>query len=222
MNSRKPAWSPWPTRATRAAPGRRSRTGERTSPGRSKKPTAPTRNSARRASGRTRSSSHGKSSASSAAAPGAPGNSRKPFTHWRTDLDPKTGWSGGFSCVIGNPPWERVKLQEQEFFASRNPKIANAPNAAARKKRIAALADTDPALYHEFQNELRKASGWSYFLRESGRYPADRPRRHEHLRRLRRNRPHGHRSAGPKRLGPATGIATEVTTAPFFGDLVPK
>ena len=38
-----------------------------------------------------------------------------------TGIDPATGWSGGFSCVIGNPPWERVKLQEQEFFASRSP-----------------------------------------------------------------------------------------------------
>ena len=43
-----------------------------------------------------------------------------------TDIDPATGWAGGFSCVIGNPPWERVKLQEQEFFASRQPEIANA------------------------------------------------------------------------------------------------
>ena len=60
-----------------------------------------------------------------------------------TDIDPATGWAGGFSCVIGNPPWERVKLQEQEFFASRSPVIANAANAAARKKLIAALADSD-------------------------------------------------------------------------------
>src|SRR5258708_5541920 len=28
--------------------------------------------------------------------------------------------------------WERIKLQEQEFFASRDPEIAEAPNAAAR------------------------------------------------------------------------------------------
>ena len=91
------------------------------------------------------------------------------------DIDPATGWAGGFSCVIGNPPWERVKLQEQEFFASRQPEIANAANAAARKKLIAALADSDSpadrALSDEFQAELRKAAGWSHLLRESGRYP---------------------------------------------------
>jgi hypothetical protein len=93
-----------------------------------------------------------------------------------TDIDPATGWSGGFSCVIGNPPWERVKLQKQEFFASRSPAIAQAPNAAARKKLIAALPDSDsPAdrtLYQEFQAELRQAAGWSHLLRESGRYPS--------------------------------------------------
>ena len=64
-----------------AAPGRRSRTKGRTSRNRRKRPTAPTRDSAPPASGRTRSSKHGRSSPSSAAARGAPGNSRKPFTY---------------------------------------------------------------------------------------------------------------------------------------------
>ena len=49
----------------------------------------------------------------------------------------RTGWEGGFSVVLGNPPWERVKLQEKEFFDERDPDIAGAPNAAARKKLIA-------------------------------------------------------------------------------------
>ena len=31
---------------------------------------------------------------------------------------------GGFDAVIGNPPWERIRLQEQEFFASRSPERA--------------------------------------------------------------------------------------------------
>src|SRR5579885_2831457 len=32
----------------------------------------------------------------------------------------------GFDVVLGNPPWERIKLQEQEFFAARDPEIAQA------------------------------------------------------------------------------------------------
>jgi hypothetical protein len=137
-----------------------------------------------------------------------------------TDVDPKTGWSGGFSCVIGNPPWERVKLQAQEFFAARNPDIANAPNAAVRKKLIAALPDTDTTLYNEFQAELRKSAGWSFLLRESGRYPL--------TGRGDVNTYAVFAETARTVIGPRgrsglvlpTGIATDATTAPFFSDLV--
>src|SRR5215813_190643 len=73
--------------------------------------------------------------------------------------------------MLGNPPWERVKLQEEEFFASRDPEIAKAKNAAARKKMIAALPESNPALAIEWETSLRIASSESKFLRLSGRYP---------------------------------------------------
>lgn len=81
-----------------------------------------------------------------------------------------TGWYGGFDAVLGNPPWERVKLQEQEFFAVRDPQIAQAPNAAARKRLIVKLVDENPALYTEFQAAKRRAEGESHVLRNSGRF----------------------------------------------------
>ncbi|RAO19434.1 Eco57I restriction-modification methylase domain-containing protein [Micromonospora noduli] len=90
-----------------------------------------------------------------------------------TDIDPATGWAGGFGCVLGNPPWERIKLQEQEFFAQRDEAIATARNAAARKKLIAALQGNPDGrpLYEEFEAAKRKAEGESHFLRNGGRYP---------------------------------------------------
>ncbi|MFN8017150.1 MAG: DNA methyltransferase [Acidimicrobiales bacterium] len=84
------------------------------------------------------------------------------------------GWSGGFSVVLGNPPWERVKLQEQEFFAERRPEIAGAANASARKRLIESLAGgdaADQALYHDFQMAVRRTEGEGLLLRGSGRYP---------------------------------------------------
>lgn len=55
----------------------------------------------------------------------------------------QTGWKGGFDVVLGNPPWERVKLQEKEWFASRRPDIANAQNSAARARMIRELKRED-------------------------------------------------------------------------------
>lgn len=78
---------------------------------------------------------------------------------------------GGFDCVLGNPPWERIKLQEQEFFASHAPAIAGAPNAAARKKLIAKLPETDATLWAAWCAALRKSEGESRLVRATGRYP---------------------------------------------------
>ena len=100
---------------------------------------------------------------------------RHRFFHWPLEFpevfDGRATVTTGFDVVLGNPPWERVKLQEKEFFAGRHAPIANAPNAAARKRLIQALASQDPALYRSFRSALRDADGHSRFLRDSGRYP---------------------------------------------------
>ena len=95
------------------------------------------------------------------------------FFHWHLAFPEvfEDGGGGGFDCVLGNPPWERVKLQEKEWFAERSPEIANAPNAAARKRMIRALADDDPELYRAFLDALRQSEGWSHLMRNTGRYP---------------------------------------------------
>ena len=95
------------------------------------------------------------------------------FFHWHLAFPEvfEGGGGGGFDCVLGNPPWERVKLQEKEWFAERSPAIADAPNAAARKRMIRALADEDPEFYQTFVDALRQSEGWSHLMRNSGRYP---------------------------------------------------
>ncbi|WP_281968588.1 Eco57I restriction-modification methylase domain-containing protein [Roseovarius nanhaiticus] len=90
--------------------------------------------------------------------------------HWPLEF-PDIMQRGGFDIVLGNPPWERVKLQEQEFFALKDQEIATAKNAAARKKLIAALEQTNPRLSKEWNDALRAAATESHFMRESGRFP---------------------------------------------------
>lgn len=66
---------------------------------------------------------------------------RETFFHWWTSFPTVfgAGSRGGFDAVIGNPPWDRIKLQEVEWFAERSPAIAAQSRAADRKKMIAAL-----------------------------------------------------------------------------------
>jgi hypothetical protein len=96
--------------------------------------------------------------------------SRYHFFHWHLAF-PEAIACGGFDIVLGNPPWERVKLQEKEWFSERRPDITNAPNAASRKRLIAKLNTEDPTLYLQFSDAKRQAGGESQLLRHSGIYP---------------------------------------------------
>jgi hypothetical protein len=97
------------------------------------------------------------------------------FFHWHLAF-PEVFARGGFDLMLGNPPWERVKLQELEFFARRHPAIAGAPNKAARERMITSLgsadaAPEDKALLLEFEEAKRSADAVGLFARASGRYP---------------------------------------------------
>ncbi|MDJ0728740.1 MAG: N-6 DNA methylase [Crocosphaera sp.] len=93
----------------------------------------------------------------------------KRFFHWCLEF-PEVFDNRGFSCVLGNPPWERIKLQEKEFFASKDEAIATAKNKAARTKLIKQLAQTNPKLLQEFEEAKHDADAQGKFIRESARF----------------------------------------------------
>ena len=144
--------------------------------------------------------------------------------HWPLEF-PDVMAGGGFDLVLGNPPWERIKLQEQEFFAARDPEIAEAPNAAARGRLIAALANAAPgtperALHEALEAAKRLAEAASVFARGSGRFALTGRGDvntyalfAEHFADL---------ASARARAGVIvpTGIATDATTAPFFAALI--
>ena len=78
---------------------------------------------------------------------------------------------GGFDAVIGNPPWDRIKLQEIEWFASRAPELALAPTAAARREGIQRLRDQGASLAKDFDAAKAQAESLSQVVRSSGDYP---------------------------------------------------
>jgi len=95
------------------------------------------------------------------------------FFHWHVEFPSvfATPEESGFDVMLGNPPWERIKIQQEEWFAERAPEIAEARNAAERKRLIQELRTTRPYLFDEFVAEQRRASGEAALLTNSSRYP---------------------------------------------------
>ena len=81
------------------------------------------------------------------------------------------GIHGGFDAVIGNPPWDRMKLQQVEWFASRRREIALARRAADRKRMIADLEKAGDPLAHDFATASERAVAATRMARTSGDYP---------------------------------------------------
>ena len=88
------------------------------------------------------------------------------WTNWQS-LNPQ----GGFDAVIGNPPWDRMKLQQVEWFATRRREIALQPRAADRKRMIAALERDNDPLAQDYALASERAAMAARIARRGGDYP---------------------------------------------------
>ncbi|PVA09504.1 restriction endonuclease [Pelagivirga sediminicola] len=79
--------------------------------------------------------------------------------------------TGGFHAVIGNPPWDRMKLQQIEWFAERRPEIAMAARASDRQKLIAALEGAGDPLAQDYARASQRAEAGTRMARKGGDYP---------------------------------------------------
>ena len=144
------------------------------------------------------------------------------FLHWQVAFPGVwSDWQrperqGGFDAVIGNPPWDRIKLQQVEWFAARRPAIAHAQRADDRKRMIAALQDDGDPLAGAFERANARAESTARMARTGGDYPLL-SRGDVNLyalfveRALALVKPHG--LIG---LLVPSGIASDKTAAPFF------
>ena len=102
---------------------------------------------------------------------------RERFLHWEAAFPGVWKyWSnarseGGFDAIIGNPPWDRIKLQEVEWFATRDPELARAPTAAARRVEIERLRSEGDPLASAFDEAKERADSLGRLIRKSGEYP---------------------------------------------------
>jgi hypothetical protein len=99
------------------------------------------------------------------------------FLHWQVAFPgvwsqwESEGLTGGFDAVIGNPPWDRMKLQQVEWFAARKREIALAQRAADRKRMIATLQASGHPLAVDFARANDRAEAAARVARSSGDYP---------------------------------------------------
>lgn len=150
--------------------------------------------------------------------------------HWPLEFPqvffPAAARKPGFDLAIGNPPWERIKLQEQEFFAARSPEIANAKTAAARKAMVRALRNAaegslERHLLREYNIARRAAESASIFARlpkdSGGRFPLTGTGDVNTYALFAEFFATVSRRAA---LIVPSGIATDASTAPFFSSLM--
>jgi hypothetical protein len=102
---------------------------------------------------------------------------RERFLHWEVAFPivwrhlERSQSVGGFDVVMSNPPWERVKLQEIEWFAVHKQEIAATPRAADRKKLIAELQKNGDVLWEAYTQAKRCAETAAKVARTFGEYP---------------------------------------------------
>ncbi|WP_200338848.1 N-6 DNA methylase [Rhodovibrio sodomensis] len=83
-------------------------------------------------------------------------------------LTPAGPAAPGFDAIVGNPPWERAKLQQVEWLAAHDPGFRGL-DAGQRKQRLATLAAADTPLWRAFDAERRRRAAYAARLR--ARYP---------------------------------------------------
>lgn len=91
------------------------------------------------------------------------------FFHWHLAF-PQVFDQGGFACILGNPPWERIQVEALQFFASRRPQLLSL-NRSEREAALVLLEHSDPALHSEWINQRRTELCTTGFLKGAGRFP---------------------------------------------------
>jgi hypothetical protein len=93
------------------------------------------------------------------------------FFHWHLAF-PHVFAKGGFDVVLGNPPWERLKLQTDEWMSAAGLDLSQANNASARDALLASATSADPILAARWAKDKRRSEALDQLARCGGQYPS--------------------------------------------------
>lgn len=141
------------------------------------------------------------------------------YFHWCVEFPEVFANGGGFDVMCGNPPWDKIKVEDKKWFEQHGrTDIVKAANASKRKSAIENLKKTDLELFVQYKSAIATADAISRFVRISGRFPLSAigdidlyPLFAEHCLNC---------SKEAWGLVMPTGIATNAYTQQFFGKLI--
>ncbi|MGH3167210.1 MAG: Eco57I restriction-modification methylase domain-containing protein, partial [Trebonia sp.] len=87
-----------------------------------------------------------------------------------TGIDPDTGWTGGFSVLLGNPPWDKVDFEDKKYFSAVEPTIAEMAGQK-RRSRIKQWEREHPEEGERYRASRRRVKSTFLFASSSSRYP---------------------------------------------------
>ncbi len=90
------------------------------------------------------------------------------FFHFHLEF-PEVFNKGGFDCLLGNPPWEKVQPEEVKFFKGKDDKISDA-KGEKRKKLIEELKRSNQFLFNDWEKYKNEIELFSKFIKGSNDY----------------------------------------------------
>ncbi|MEI6883543.1 MAG: DNA methyltransferase [Bacteroidota bacterium] len=90
------------------------------------------------------------------------------FFHFHLEF-PEVFEKGGFDCLLGNPPWEKLQVEDKKYFKGKNEAIVDA-DALIRESLILDLKLSDPLLYQSYINEQTFLLRNVHFLKNSKKF----------------------------------------------------
>lgn len=89
------------------------------------------------------------------------------FFHWPLEF-PEVFRDGGFSVVLGNPPWETMSPDAKEYFA-KHERLIGSMSPSKQKERIAELLSVN-SIRDDWERHSRSLYAAVRFVKDSGRY----------------------------------------------------
>jgi len=92
------------------------------------------------------------------------------FFHWCIEFPEVFADGGGFDVMCGNPPWDKLQMEDEKWFVGKDESIVNAANQYERNKKIAQLENNNPTLFSEYIAARESIASQSKYIKYSGRF----------------------------------------------------